>query len=77
MERVWAFRQGGDEFALTLEDCHDVDDVALVAKKVIDVLSAPYHVEGDPFAISCSIGVALFPEAGSTVDRMMRNAGRR
>ncbi len=68
-------RLGGDEFAVILEDCHDVDDVALVAKKVIDVLSAPFMVEGDPFAISCSIGVALFPEAGSSADRMMRHAG--
>ena len=67
-------RIGGDEFTLVLEDCHGKDDVALVAKKVIDILSAPFTVGGQPLMVSCSIGVAIYPEAGDTVDGLLNRA---
>lgn len=67
-------RIGGDEFTLVLEDCHGNDDVALVAEKVIDVLSAPFTAAGQPLIVSCSIGIAIYPEAGDTVDGLLRRA---
>ena len=60
-------RMGGDEFALIIDDCRGVDDVTLVATKVIDALAAPYMIEGVPLIVSCSIGVAMFPESGESV----------
>lgn len=67
-------RMGGDEFALILDDCHGVEDVSLVSQKVIDILSAPYMMEGAPVIISCSIGVAMYPESGDTVDGLLKRA---
>ena len=67
-------RIGGDEFALILDDCHGIDDVALVAQKVIDILSSPYMLEGTPLIISCSIGVAMYPESGDSVDGLLKRA---
>ncbi|MEE8057666.1 MAG: EAL domain-containing protein [Pseudomonadales bacterium] len=67
-------RVDGDEFTLVLDDYHDQDDVALVAKKVIDVLSAPFTVAGHSLVISCSIGVAIYPAAGDTVDGLLKRA---
>ncbi|WP_019528483.1 putative bifunctional diguanylate cyclase/phosphodiesterase [Dasania marina] len=67
-------RMGGDEFALILDDCRNVEDVALVAQKVIDVLSAPYMIEGAPVIISCSIGVTMYPESGESVDGLLKRA---
>jgi diguanylate cyclase (GGDEF)-like protein len=67
-------RIGGDEFALVLDDCHGPDDVTLVAKKVIDVLSAPFTVAEQPLVVSCSIGIAIFPEAGDSVDCLLNRA---
>ncbi len=67
-------RIGGDEFSLLLEDCHSTDDVALVAKKVIDVLSAPFPVSGQPLVISCSVGIAVYPDAGDGVESLLQAA---
>lgn len=67
-------RIGGDEFALIMDDWQTAEDIALVAKKVIDVLSAPCTVSGHPIVISCSIGVAMYPEAGDTVDGLLKRA---
>lgn len=67
-------RLGGDEFALILDDYQSNDDVSLVAKKVIDTLSTPFTVEGQPIIMSCSIGIATYPEAGDTVDGLLKRA---
>ena len=67
-------RVGGDEFTLILDDCHGHDDVALVAKKVIDILSSPFTLEGQALVISCSIGIAIYPESGDSVDGLLKRA---
>lgn len=67
-------RIGGDEFTLLLDDYQVADDIALVAKKVIDVLSAPFTVAGIPLMVSCSIGIAIYPEAGDSVDGLLKRA---
>ena len=67
-------RIGGDEFTLLLEDCHCAEDVALVAKKVIDVLSSPFTLGGQPVMVSCSIGIAIYPEVGESVEDLLQAA---
>lgn len=67
-------RIGGDEFSLLLEDCHSAEDVSMVAKKVIDVLSAPFTLGGQSVVVSCSIGIAIYPECGDSVESLLQSA---
>lgn len=67
-------RIGADEFTLVLDDCQSKEDIGLVAQKVIDVLAAPFTVSGQSLMVSCSVGVATFPEAGDTVDNLLKHA---
>ncbi len=67
-------RIGADEFTLVLDDCQSKEDISLVAQKVIDVLAAPFTVSGQSLMVSCSVGVATFPEAGETVDSLLKHA---
>ncbi len=67
-------RIGGDEFTLVLEDSHSSEDIALVAEKVIDALSAPCTISGQPVIVSCSIGIATYPESGDSVDGLLKRA---
>jgi diguanylate cyclase (GGDEF)-like protein len=67
-------RIGGDEFTLVLEDSHSSEDTALVAQKVIDALAAPCTIGGQPVIVSCSIGVATYPESGDSVDGLLKRA---
>jgi Amt family ammonium transporter len=63
-------RLGGDEFALLLEDLERPDGGAVVAEKLVDVLSDPIVVPGaaEPAAIGASVGIAVFGGGGATVD---------
>ncbi len=66
-------RMGGDQFALLV---HHADPAAAetAAKRVIDTVSQPSSVDGMQFTLTCSIGVAMCPTHGRTLDELLGNA---
>ncbi len=67
-------RLGGDEFAVVLKDATDSQYVNNVARKIIDAISRPYEVDQNTLFIGASIGSALGPADGRTVELLMRSA---
>ena len=67
-------RQGGDEFILVLPDVKHQGNVKLVADKILRSIQEPYHYEEHELFVSCSIGVALYPVNGDSVDDLLKNA---
>lgn len=67
-------RLGGDEFALIL--VLDMDDAALekYARRVVEILQAPYFEMGQPVNLTCSGGIATFPEDASDMDGLVSSA---
>ncbi len=67
-------RVGGDEFAIALP--HPGGDQAqALAEQLIEAIgSHPFQVAGRPVTITVSIGIALFPEDGVTVDELLAHA---
>jgi diguanylate cyclase (GGDEF)-like protein/PAS domain S-box-containing protein len=66
-------RMGGDEFAMLLR-VEDADDARRAAHRLLHGLTGPVQVEGRVLSLSASLGVALFPEHGATVDALLRVA---
>ncbi|MFM5953036.1 MAG: putative bifunctional diguanylate cyclase/phosphodiesterase [Novosphingobium sp.] len=67
-------RLGGDEFAIVIRDASDHNRVVRVAEVVIELLSRPYEVDHHTLYIGASVGSAIGPRDGSTVETLMRNA---
>jgi diguanylate cyclase (GGDEF)-like protein/PAS domain S-box-containing protein len=68
-------RLGGDEFVIVLENCVMRDDAAKVATNIIDDLTHPFELtEGDKVQIGASIGVAFYPQNGTTPEMLLDNA---
>ncbi len=65
-------RLGGDEFVLALEDCPDESAWSTVYERLVDALSAPFVVAGDPVTLRASVGVVLVD--GADVDALLRDA---
>ena len=55
-------RVGGDEFLLLLSNVVAEESVAHVATRLISGLSQAYTVDGREVIISCSVGIALYPD---------------
>jgi diguanylate cyclase (GGDEF)-like protein len=67
-------RQGGDEFAVVMDEV-DIDTVNAAVQHFSERLSSVRFRRNDRLnSISCSIGVALYPEHGSNVSQLMANA---
>ncbi|MEE9255074.1 MAG: diguanylate cyclase, partial [Pseudomonadales bacterium] len=67
-------RFGGDEFTLLLPEVRTRDDVAVIADKILDTLTQPFVIDGHELYVGVSIGIALYPDAGDTVESLVQNA---
>jgi diguanylate cyclase (GGDEF)-like protein len=68
-------RFGGDEFAIILEAGENQREAATaVANRILDILTAPYNINGNMVSIGTSIGIASAPADGSDPDALMKKA---
>jgi diguanylate cyclase (GGDEF)-like protein/PAS domain S-box-containing protein len=73
-ENALCGRLGGDEFAVVVRDTRDQAAVARVAEAVIARLSEPYAIDNHVLYVGASVGSAMGPGDGETVETLMRNA---
>jgi predicted signal transduction protein with EAL and GGDEF domain len=66
-------RVGGDEFAILLDHIQHEADPAIVAARILERLSEPFHLEGRRMFVSASIGIAL-SYAGALPEDLLSNA---
>jgi diguanylate cyclase len=57
-----AARVGGDEFLLLLPGIDKAQAAAQLAKRLIETLGKPYRVDEREIGISCSVGIAMYPD---------------
>jgi diguanylate cyclase (GGDEF)-like protein/PAS domain S-box-containing protein len=68
-------RLGGDEFAIVqAEATQQPDDSASLAGRLVEVLSAPYEVDGHQVVVGVSVGIAIAPADGNDRDQLLKNA---
>lgn len=67
-------RLGGDEFAAILTDAGSRAEVEEVAARIVAELARPFDLQAGTANISCSIGIALFPEHGTDAEALQHNA---
>jgi len=69
-------RLAGDEFTVTLPNLRDRDDAAHVADKILAAIAKPFLLAGKELTVGVSIGIALFPEHGNTVEQILNAADK-
>ena len=67
-------RLGGDEFTLVLPNLHGRHDAEGVAEKILESLRDPFEIDKQPIHISASIGIAIFPGDGDSIEELLRHA---
>jgi diguanylate cyclase (GGDEF)-like protein/PAS domain S-box-containing protein len=66
-------RLGGDEFVVLLDNTNRAVCERIV-QRILDVLRAPFVIDGVEMFSGASLGVAMFPEAGTTVAELLQAA---
>jgi diguanylate cyclase (GGDEF)-like protein len=67
-------RLGGDEFAIVQTAVKTPDDVIDLVARVYDAIREPYECLGHQLTTDASIGIALAPDHGDSLDQILKNA---
>src|SRR5450631_3414556 len=67
-------RFGGDEFVLVGSSLVDAEDAMQLAARAIEALRAPMRIAGIEVHTSPSIGIALYPEDGASIEALLAHA---
>ncbi len=66
-------RMAGDQFAMLVPGT-DAAGAETLARRVLNTVAQPCSLNGAQFTLTCSIGVALCPQHGRSIDELVRHA---
>ncbi len=67
-------RLGGDEFTVILPGIAKPEDAAIVADKILTMLSQEFHLNGQTISITASIGISIYPNNGTAQEMIVKQA---
>lgn len=67
-------RLGGDEFAILIEDINKVQDISHTAQDILEAFHKPFVIDKQDIYLSCSIGIALYPDDGVVSSELIKYA---
>ncbi len=68
-------RLGGDEFAIILRDVVSAEATQAVAQRIVLSLQQPVNLAARDHTVCASIGIALYPQDGETIDELPAQCG--
>lgn len=67
-------RLGGDEFLVVMEQVQRIEDVTLMARKLMEVSRETIDIQGHELSVGVSVGISLFPQDGASAEILLKNA---
>ncbi|MBB5053130.1 diguanylate cyclase (GGDEF)-like protein/PAS domain S-box-containing protein [Afipia massiliensis] len=67
-------RLGSDEFAIVQAGVSRPEEVAFLARRLIDAISEPYLLDGHTIISGACIGIAIAPGDGDDAEKLLKNA---
>ncbi|TQR38535.1 bifunctional diguanylate cyclase/phosphodiesterase [Brevibacillus brevis] len=67
-------RLGGDEFTIMQNQLLDRNEATALAEQIMYQLQRPFELDGHVFNVSCSIGIALYPQDGDNPEDLLKRA---
>ena len=69
-------RVGGDEFVIVLPDQENGVVSASVVNRILETIEEPIQLEDREVIVSCSIGIAMYPQNGADASTLLKCADR-
>jgi len=67
-------RGNHDGFLIFLENINSLDDVEMIARRIMGLVKEGINYKDQNLALGCSIGISVFPHGALTVDEMIKQA---
>ncbi|WP_085297793.1 putative bifunctional diguanylate cyclase/phosphodiesterase [Cognaticolwellia mytili] len=67
-------RFAGDEFIILLESVSSVNNVTILAKKILDCIQLPFQIDVNEITVGMSVGIAIYPSDGQEASKLLKHA---
>jgi diguanylate cyclase (GGDEF)-like protein/PAS domain S-box-containing protein len=67
-------RFGGDEFIIIVPSLANTEEAHDFARKIMKVMEKSFNIYGQKFNITTSIGISLYPDHGTDMNTLIKNA---
>jgi len=67
-------RIGGDEFVVASQSAPSEGDVTVLAQRINAAFLTPIHVDGNDLLVGISVGIAKYPQDGTTIDELLAHS---
>jgi diguanylate cyclase (GGDEF)-like protein len=67
-------RFSGDQFMILFANINSQEDTAILIKKIENIFSSPFNIEGKNIDLSVSLGISLYPKDGNSSDILLKNS---
>jgi diguanylate cyclase (GGDEF)-like protein len=67
-------RMGGDEFVVILQKINDALSAGKVAKRILDAIKAPMHIDEKTLFVTASTGISLYPHNAEEEATLLKDA---
>lgn len=67
-------RMGGDEFTMFAQNIGAAENVRIIAQHIFSAFKMPFQVDSHELFVTASIGYTIFPDDGTSIDQLLRNA---
>jgi diguanylate cyclase (GGDEF)-like protein/PAS domain S-box-containing protein len=67
-------RQGGDEFVVLMSELQNVEDAAMMARRILKALAEAHSIDDHDLHVTTSIGISVFPDDGPDAETLIKNA---
>jgi len=67
-------RNGGDEFLYLLMNPKGRENIERIVRAILKTIAQPIAVQGEQLVITSSIGIAIYPDHGTSGDQLIQNA---
>jgi diguanylate cyclase (GGDEF)-like protein len=67
-------RFAGDEFIILLESVKSINNVTILAKKILDCVQSPFQIGPNEAFVGMSIGIAMYPNDGQEARVLFKHA---
>jgi diguanylate cyclase (GGDEF)-like protein/PAS domain S-box-containing protein len=67
-------RQGGDEFVVLLQEVDQPDEVAAMARRMLEAVAGAHSIGQHNLHVTTSIGLSVYPDDGLDAETLIKNA---
>ena len=72
--KAFVARLGGDEFIIVLPERMDEEEISRLGDRLVGSLCMEYQIGDKTSRVSASVGIAVYPRDGTTVEELMKKA---